>query len=94
MEEGPTRQIFARPRHPYTIALLSAAPSLHPGRRRQRILLRGEPPSPAAPPSGCVFRTRCPYVVPACAEGVPVLRPVDGGAQRIACIRDVEPPPA
>ncbi|WGF88036.1 ABC transporter ATP-binding protein [Marinivivus vitaminiproducens] len=88
MEEGPTSEIFARPTHPYTQALLSAAPSLHPGRRLKRIILQGEPPSPAAPPSGCVFRTRCPHALPACAEQVPALRAVDGGAHRKACIRD------
>ena len=76
MEEGPTEAVFAAPRHPYTAALLSAAPSLDLSRRRTRILLRGEPPSPVAPPSGCVFRTRCPYALPACAEAVPALRHV------------------
>ncbi len=71
MEEGPVAAVFARPLHPYTRALLSAAPSLHAQQRRTRILLRGEPPSPADPPSGCVFRTRCPHALPACAEAVP-----------------------
>jgi oligopeptide/dipeptide ABC transporter ATP-binding protein len=88
MEEGPTAAVFAAPRHPYTAALLSAAPSLDPARRRQRILLRGEPPSPVDPPSGCVFRTRCPYALPACAESVPALRPFGMPGQFKACIRD------
>jgi oligopeptide/dipeptide ABC transporter ATP-binding protein len=88
MEEGPTAAVFAAPRHPYTAALLSAAPSLDPARRRQRILLRGEPPSPVDPPSGCVFRTRCPYALPACAESVPKLRPFGLPGQFKACIRD------
>jgi peptide/nickel transport system ATP-binding protein len=88
MEEGPTEAVFAAPRHPYTAALLSAAPSFHAARRRTRILLRGEPPSPADPPSGCVFRTRCPYALPACAETVPALRPFGAPGQRKACIRD------
>ena len=88
MEEGPTAAVFAAPRHPYTAALLSAAPSLDPARRRKRILLRGEPPSPVDPPSGCVFRTRCPYALPACAEGVPALRPFGMPGQFKACIRD------
>jgi len=87
MEEGPVASVFARPLHPYTQALLSAAPSLHAERRRTRILLRGEPPSPADPPSGCVFRTRCPLALPACAEAVPALRERERG-HRAACIRD------
>jgi oligopeptide/dipeptide ABC transporter ATP-binding protein len=88
MEEGPTQAVFATPRHPYTAALLSAAPSLDITRRRTRILLRGEPPSPVAPPSGCVFRTRCPYALPACAETVPALRPFGSPGHFKACIRD------
>ena len=85
MEEGPVADVFRRPLHPYTQALLSAAPSLDPALRRTRVLLRGEPPSPAAPPSGCVFRTRCPVAVEDCAEGVPTLRRY--GGQQVACIR-------
>ena len=88
MEEGPTEAVFSGPCHPYTAALLSAAPSFDAARRRSRILLRGEPPSPADPPSGCVFRTRCPYALPACAETVPALRPFGSPGQRKACIRD------
>jgi oligopeptide/dipeptide ABC transporter ATP-binding protein len=88
MEEGPTAAVFAAPRHPYTAALLSATPSLDPARRRQRILLRGEPPSPVDPPSGCVFRTRCPYALPACGQSVPALRPFGMPGQFKACIRD------
>ena len=81
MESGPVAQVLEAPRHPYTQALLSAAPSLEASRRRTRILLQGDPPSPSAPPSGCVFRTRCPVAMPACAETVPAL--VDG----VACLR-------
>ncbi len=81
METGPVAQVFNAPRHPYTQALLSAVPSLDPARRRKRILLAGDPPSAIAPPSGCVFRTRCPIAVAACAEAVPPL--TDG----VACIR-------
>ena len=88
MEEGPTDEIFERPRHPYTAALLSAAPSLDPARRRKRILLQGDPPSPANPPSGCVFRTRCPHALPACAQQVPALRVSGTPGHRKACIRD------
>ncbi len=86
MEEGPAQRVLERPLHPYTQALLSASPSLDPARRRQRILLAGEPPSPSAPPSGCVFRTRCPIAVPACAEAVPALQEREAG-HRAACIR-------
>ncbi len=85
MEEGPVGAVFSSPRHPYTQALLSAAPSLLPERRRVRVLLRGEPPSPADPPSGCVFRTRCPMAIAACGEAVPALR--DHAGHKVACIR-------
>jgi oligopeptide/dipeptide ABC transporter ATP-binding protein len=88
MEEGPVGEVFRQPRHPYTAALLSAAPSLDPAKRRRRILLSGEPPSPADPPSGCVFRTRCPHAIPACAGDIPALRPTLSPAHRKACIRD------
>jgi oligopeptide/dipeptide ABC transporter ATP-binding protein len=81
METGPVAQVFYAPRHPYTQALLSAMPSLDPARRRTRILLAGDPPSAIAPPSGCVFRTRCPIAVAECALTVPAL--TDG----VACIR-------
>ncbi len=87
MEEGPSAVVLARPLHPYTRALLSSAPSIDPARRRRRILLDGEPPSPASPPSGCVFRTRCRHATAACAEAMPSLREREPG-HRVACIRD------
>ena len=87
MEEGPSAAVLARPLHPYTRALLSAAPSIDPARRRRRILLDGDPPSPTSPPSGCVFRTRCRHATAACAEAVPALREREPG-HRAACIRD------
>jgi oligopeptide/dipeptide ABC transporter ATP-binding protein len=87
MEEAPAEALFSDPRHPYTRALLSASPS-RPGRARgPRIVLSGEIPSPAAPPSGCVFRTRCPHALPACADKVPELRELAPG-RHAACIRD------
>ena len=84
METGPVTQVFGTPRHPYTQALLSAVPSLDPARRRSRILLAGDPPSATNPPSGCVFRTRCPIAIAECAAAVPPM--VDG----VACIRAAE----
>ncbi|HWX49576.1 MAG TPA: oligopeptide/dipeptide ABC transporter ATP-binding protein [Roseomonas sp.] len=90
MEEGPAKAIFAAPVHPYTRALLSATPRLDPAKRRTRILLPGEPPSPANPPSGCVFRTRCAYAVEACANTVPELLPFGEDGRRVACIRAAE----
>ncbi|MGK9168483.1 ATP-binding cassette domain-containing protein [Inquilinus limosus] len=93
MEEGPVAAIFTAPRHPYTRALLSAAPRLAMAGRPQRICLAGEPPSPHDPPSGCVFRTRCPHALPACAGAVPPPREAAPG-HRFACIRDdVTQPP-
>lgn len=89
MEIAPVKQIYAAPRHPYTEALLSAAPKLG-GHQRKRIILSGEQPSPAAPPSGCVFRTRCRYALPACADTVPQLTEVTPGHAR-ACIREDVP---
>ncbi|MBM3522347.1 MAG: ABC transporter ATP-binding protein [Alphaproteobacteria bacterium] len=79
MEAGPSDAIYGNPRHPYTRALLDAAPS--PGRKRSttRATLSGDIPSPLAPPSGCVFRTRCPNARPACAEALPPLREVGPG---------------
>jgi oligopeptide/dipeptide ABC transporter ATP-binding protein len=86
METGPVRAIFTAPRHPYTAALLSAAPG---GAHRRPAMppLAGEIPSPAAPPSGCVFRTRCPFSVADCARTVPPLAEVAPGHAK-ACIRD------
>jgi peptide/nickel transport system ATP-binding protein len=88
MERGPSRTVYTRPRHPYTKALLATAPVPNPKARRARILLQGDIPSPLSPPSGCVFRTRCPHAVTACAEIVPPVVAVDG--RLVACIRDLE----
>lgn len=87
VEIAPTRELFTEPRHPYTAALLSAAPSPDPRTRRERTILTGDIPSPASPPSDCVFRTRCPHAMPACAGERPALRDVTPEHAH-ACIRD------
>lgn len=79
METAPAREIFAAPRHPYTQALLAAIPEPESGLGAGRLLLEGDLPSPIAPPSGCVFRTRCRYAEPACGEAVPPLRELSPG---------------
>lgn len=87
MEEGPVDSLFDRPAHPYTEALLAAAPVPDPATSRRRVILTGDIPSPANPPSGCVFRTRCRYALPACADARPPLRERAGGGA-VACIRE------
>ena len=83
VELGEKRRIFAQPLHPYTRALMSATPALHAAERRERVLLKGELPSPLNPPSGCAFHKRCPMAVARCAQEAPVLREVDG--RQVAC---------
>lgn len=86
VECGTAEQVYASPRHPYTNALLSAIPHPDPNveMRRKRVILSGEVPSPTNIPSGCRFRTRCPYAMEVCAVEVPPMLPfADGGA--VAC---------
>jgi peptide/nickel transport system ATP-binding protein/oligopeptide transport system ATP-binding protein len=84
VETGPRDRLFAQPRHPYTRALLSAAPSIDPTRARPEIALKGEVPSALNLPSGCCFRTRCPLAWDRCAADRPALRDL-GGGQSAAC---------
>ena len=95
MERAPKAALFAAPRHPYTRALLASTPRVGGARgtaaleRAARSALTGDLPSPLAPPSGCVFRTRCPHAIDRCAEVVPLLEPA-GTAHTAACIRQQE----
>ena len=87
VEVGTREQIYGRPMHPYTQALLSAVPIDTPNQRgkRKRIVLEGDVPSPANPPSGCRFRTRCWRAQEICAEEDPALIPRHGGDHPVAC---------
>jgi peptide/nickel transport system ATP-binding protein len=78
VELAPRAELFRRPLHPYTVVLLSAVPVPDPGRRRQRIVLQGEPPSPMVPPPGCPFHPRCPSARARCAAERPPLAAVPG----------------
>lgn len=86
VELSPAGQIYSRPLHPYTRALISSIPEPDPGRRRQRIVLAGDVPSPISPPPGCRFHTRCAFAVARCREAVPELEVASSG-QLVACHR-------
>jgi oligopeptide/dipeptide ABC transporter ATP-binding protein len=90
VEEGAVEQLYRDPRHPYTVALLSAIPNADPRRRKKRLVLKGDVPSPAAPPAGCRFHTRCWLYErlgkpERCATEEPQLRPIDEAGHRTAC---------
>jgi oligopeptide transport system ATP-binding protein len=88
MELAPSDSLYARPLHPYTRELLAAVPiadpDIQPGRLARALI--GEPPSPLAPPSGCVYRTRCPHAIDVCRERVPEWAGAEG-SHRVACHR-------
>ena len=79
VESAPAAELCAEPRHPYTKTLLSAVPSVNTERRKERIILTGDVPSPLDPPKGCRFHTRCPYATAQCAQEVPPMREVSPG---------------
>jgi dipeptide transport system ATP-binding protein len=83
VEQGSRDAIFANPQHPYTKALLSATPSPDPERKRERIVLKGELPSPLNPPSGCTFHPRCPLTLESCSSNSPLL--LQHGGTVVAC---------
>jgi peptide/nickel transport system ATP-binding protein len=89
VEEGPVERIFAQPAHPYTQALVAAIPSVDPARRGAAARLGGDVPSPAHPPSGCRFHTRCAKVFERCAREAPALYGLGDGASR--CFLDERP---
>lgn len=86
VEQAPVAELYQRPLHPYTQALLNSLPAQTPDQRREHRVLEGDPPNPISPPSGCRFHPRCPYAEPVCAAQSPALTRV-GPAHSAACHR-------
>jgi len=86
MEMASTEVLFSKPMHPYTKALLAAAPIPDPSQPAPEVVIHGEPPSPLNPPSGCVFRTRCQHATNECAVQIPELTQIDA-QHSVACNR-------
>jgi dipeptide transport system ATP-binding protein len=80
---GPKEDIYTRPLHPYTQALLSATPTIHPDPDKPKIKIVGELPNPLNPPPGCAFHKRCPYATERCKTEEPALRLLD--SRQVAC---------
>ncbi|MBV9827015.1 MAG: ABC transporter ATP-binding protein [Alphaproteobacteria bacterium] len=93
VEIADRTSLFAQPQHPYTEALLSAVPVPDPDAAKKRIILRGDVPSPINPPSGCRFRTRCPYAFDRCTTEEPQLQEVRPGHRAACHLRDRGPAP-
>jgi peptide/nickel transport system ATP-binding protein len=95
VEIARAADIYREPQHPYTQALLSAVPTPDPERKRQRIVLEGDVPSPISPPSGCAFHPRCPLAIERCRVETPALEPAPTHSEghRVACFRAGEPIP-
>jgi len=84
VEVAGVEELYSAPKHPYTKALLSSIPNPDPGSKRDRIILKGDVPTPVNPPSGCRFRTRCPIATSICSESEPELLSIGNGV-RVAC---------